>query len=299
VFGWTAEEAVGQLADITFTPEDRGERVPAKEREAAARDGRVPNVRWHHRKDGRRIFIDGIASALRDADGTLTGFLKIGQDVTERRRADERQKTLLAELQHRVRNILAVIRSIARRSADGGDTVEGYAQHLDGRITALARTQALLTREVQAGVDLEGLLLDELVMQAAQPDQFKVTGAPVSLAPKAAEVLGLALHELATNSVKYGALSTGDGRVDVRWTLLEGEEGPQLSLIWSEFGVRIGSEPRRRGFGTELITERVPYELQGSGTMDFRETGLVATIEFPLTETGSILQTDDSVRGAG
>lgn len=292
VFGWSAEEAVGQLADIVFTPEDRAAGVPAKEREGAARDGWVPNVRWHLRKDGARVFIEGIASALRDAAGELTGFLKIGQDVTQRRRAEEHQKTLLAELQHRVRNIMAMIRSIARRTAESAETVEDYVQHLEGRISAMARTQALLTREVQAEVDLQGLILDELEMQAAQPRDYVVGGPDVSLPAKAAEVLGLAIHELATNSVKYGALSEKDGRIDVRWALLEGEETPQLSLIWSEFGVTIPGEPGRRGFGTELITQRVPYELQGSGTMEFRPTGLVVTVEFPLADRPSLLQTD-------
>lgn len=298
VFGWSAEEAIGQMAEITFTPEDRAESEPAKEREVAAQEGRAPNVRWHMRKDGKRIFIEGIASPLRDGSGALTGFLKIGQDVTERQRAEEHQKTLLAELQHRVRNIMAMIRSVARRTQESAETVEDYAQHLEGRISAMARTQALLTRGVHAEVDLEGLVRDELEMQAAQPGQYIVTGPDVSLPAKAAEVLGLALHELATNSVKYGVLSGNDGRVDVRWALLDGEKAPQLSLIWSERGVRIDNEPSRRGFGTELVTERVPYELEGAGTMEFTPDGLIATIEFPLAERLSILQTDEGLSGS-
>ncbi|MBB3909548.1 PAS domain S-box protein [Sphingomonas desiccabilis] len=293
VFGWTEAEAVGQFAEITFTPEDRAGGKAAEERDAAARDGRVPDVRWHFRKDGKRIFIEGIASALRDEDGELTGFLKIGQNVTERRRAEERQNILLAELQHRVRNIMAMLRSVARRTGETAETVDDYVQHFEGRISAMARTQALLTRDVNAAVDLQNLLLDELEMQAAQPEQYRITGPDVSLPPKAAEVLGLALHELATNAVKYGALSGEHGWIDVRWALLGGEGKPLLSLIWSELGVSIDGAPSRQGFGTELITQRVPYELQGTGTMEFRPTGLVATLEFPLEDIPSILQTDD------
>lgn len=300
VFGWTAEEAVGQFMDMTFTPEDRAKGEPANERAGAARDGRAPDVRWHICKAGERVFVDGVTTALRDADGTLTGFLKIGQDVTERRRAEEslrgseqRARLLLAELQHRVRNIMAMIRSVARRTGETAETVDDYVQHLEGRISAMARTQALLTRDMHAAVDLQSLILDELSMQAAQPGQYSVTGPDVSLPPKAAEVLGLAIHELATNAVKYGALSERGRRLDVRWALLEGEEAPQLSLVWSEFGTRIDGEPTRSGFGTELITQRVPYELQGTGTMEFRPTGLVATLEFPLADLPSILQTDE------
>lgn len=192
-----------------------------------------------------------------------------------------------------MRNILAMIRSIARRTGETTETVEDYVQHLEGRVSAMARTQALLTRDVGAEVDLQNLLLDELETQAAQPDEYRITGPDVALPPKAAEVLGLALHELATNSVKYGALRGTGGRLDVRWALLDGDETPQLSLIWSETGVDLPKDSRRQGFGTELITNRVPYELHGTGTMEFTPHGLVATIEFPLTNAASILQTDE------
>jgi PAS domain S-box-containing protein len=291
VFGWTEAEVLGELADITFTAEDRANGVPAEEREGAAREGWVPNVRWHCRKDGSRVFIEGIASALRDGSGGLYGFLKIGQDVTERRRSEEYQKTLLSELQHRVRNMMAMIRSVARRTGETAETVEDYVQHLEGRISAMARTQALLTREVRAAVDLENAIRDELEMQAARPDQYTMRGPRVSLPPKAAEVLGLALHELATNATKYGALTAADGRIDVRWKVTEGTDAPHLHLTWSETGVHGAQGPRRQGFGTELITQRVPYELCGTGTMEFRDTGLVACIDFPIVDMPSILQT--------
>jgi two-component sensor histidine kinase/GAF domain-containing protein len=224
-------------------------------------------------------------------------------NITERKRAEQalqaserHAKTLLAELQHRVRNILAMIRSVARRTGETTETVEDYVQHLEGRISAMARTQALLTREVGAMVDLQNLILDELEMQAAQPGRYRLTGPDVSLPAKAAEVLGLALHELATNSIKYGALSSKDGRIDVRWALLEGDAAPQLSLIWSEHGLSLRGGARRSGFGTELITQRVPYELQGTGTLELRPSGLVATIEFPLEERSSVLQTNEGVQ---
>jgi PAS domain S-box-containing protein len=423
VFGWTREEAIGRPAGITFTPEDQAERVPEREIEIAARDGEAPDVRWHQRNDGSHVYIEGKTSPLYNEDGSIRGFLKIGQDVSERRsalealeaselrmrtlvtgipqmvfrshgtgeriwgspqwieytgvsfeesvgygwldgmhpedrestlaawsgvegrgeyycehrilhaatgdyrwhqtraaplrdkdgsiiewlgtstdveelrRLQQRQGLLLAELQHRVRNILAMLRSVAGRTAETAESVEDYWQHLEGRISTMARTQGLLTRGIGSGLDLQNLVLDELLAQAAKPDRFSVTGPDVTLSGKAAEVLGLAIHELATNSVKYGALSADDGRVDIRWALLEGEDKPRLSIIWSEFGVRMNEAPRRPGFGMELITERVPYELQGSGSMDFRDCGLVATIEFPLLETPSILQTDAQVGG--
>ena len=238
-----------------------------------------------------------------DVDGKVVAIIHHVADVTTEHRAVEslqaserRAQTLLAELQHRVRNILAMIRSIARRTGETAETPEDYVQHLEGRITAMARTQAMLTSDVDAEVDLQDMVLEELVMQAAQPGQYSVSGPDVSLPGKAAEVLGLAVHELATNSTKYGALSTEKGHIDVRWALLEGDEVPQLSLVWTETGLNLTARPKRVGFGTELVTERVPYELNGTGTLDFRPTGLVATIEFPLEKVGSVLQTDEGVR---
>lgn len=423
VFGWTREEAVGRPAGITFTAADQAERVPEREIETAAREGEAADVRWHQRKDGSHVFIEGTTSPLYNEDGSIRGFLKIGQDVSERRSAQEaleaseqrlrtlvtgipqmvfrsrstgertwgspqwieytgvsfeesvgfgwldgmhpddrectiaawsgveehgeyhcehrirhaatgeyrwhqtraaplrdkdgtivewlgtstdvedlrrlqqRQELLLAELQHRVRNILAMLRSVAGRTAETAETVEDYWQHLEGRISTMARTQGLLTRGIGSGVDLQNLVLDELLAQSAKANRFSVTGPDVTLPGKAAEVLGLAVHELATNSVKYGALSVEDGRIDIRWALLEGDEKQRLSIIWSEFGVRMSEPPRRQGFGMELITERVPYELQGTGSMDFKDTGLVATIEFPLLDAPSILQTDANLKG--
>ncbi|WP_375382896.1 PAS domain S-box protein [uncultured Sphingomonas sp.] len=280
---WQAHDASGCLVD----PEDwpsaralRGERAfPGLEMRYTAEDG---SEEWTK-----------VSSApLWDAAGEVSGAVVAIHDITALKRANQLQQLLLAELQHRVRNILAMIRSVARQTAETAETVESYAQHLEGRISTMARTQALLTRGTGAGVDLQTIVLDELAAQSAKAHHFTVTGPNVPLPGKAAEVLSLAVHELTTNSVKYGALSVGSGRIDVRWALLDGEEWPRLSLIWSEFGIALSSSQPRKGFGTELIMERVPYELEGVGSMEFRPDGLVTTIEFPLRETPSILQTN-------
>lgn len=240
--------------------------------------------RWHQTR----------ASPLRDDDGRIVEWLGTSTDVEELRALQRRQELLVAELQHRVRNLLAMIRSIGRRTAASAGSVDDYAQHLEGRISALARTQALLTREIGRGVDLQNLVLDELEAQAAPPGRYMVKGDDVSLPPKAAEVLTLAVHELATNAVKYGALAQGDGRIEIGWSVegAGGAEPPRLRFTWTEFGVTMDSGPRREGFGTELITSRVPYELKGEGRLDFRSTGVAATIRFPLVAGASVLQTD-------
>ncbi|HTV79765.1 MAG TPA: sensor histidine kinase, partial [Steroidobacteraceae bacterium] len=199
----------------------------------------------------------------------------------------------LAELQHRVRNVLAVIRSMMRRSSESQDSLSEYVQHLEGRLSALARTQVLLTRAADARVDLEDLIRDELLAQAANEERVTISGPRVGLGPKAAEVVSLAIHELTTNAVKYGALTRESATLSIGWQVEERASVPWLKLLWSELGVSVtGTAPRRHGFGTELITRRVPYELKGKGTLEMRPGGIECELEFPLLDRASILQTD-------
>jgi two-component sensor histidine kinase len=291
---------VGRSAEVIVTPEDRDAGVPRQEMEQASREGSAPDVRWHLCKDGRRVFIDGRTVALRHRNGSLRGFLKIGQDTTGRRRDEERQAVLLAELQHRVRNVLAMVRALVGRGRDTGSVAE-FRAALDGRIAALARTQTLLTRHADDdGVDLEHLVRDEVTAQMDEAGRAALAGPAVTLSPKAAEVLSLAIHELATNATKHGAFAAKAGRVAVNWRVEARPPGPWLHLAWQESGVALEpGAPERMGFGTELITRRVPYELGGEGRIAFGPGGLRCEIAFPLLDGGSTLQTDAPVRLRG
>jgi PAS domain S-box-containing protein len=275
VFGWPPEEAVGAPADMTFTPEDRAQGAPEQERATAREEGRAPNVRWHLRKDGSRVFIEGAAVALRSEAG-LTGFLKIGQDVTARMRAQEHERMLLAELQHRVRNTLAVVRSIARRTAESSATVEEMSDHLQGRLAAFSRVQAAVTRDPTGGVDLTNLVEDELLAHATREGpRLRIEGGDIALQPKAAESISLAIHELTTNAVKYGALSGRTGAVEVRWGLENGGGGGErLRFEWVERGAAPPANDARPGFGTELLLRTLPYELDAETRMDFNADGM-------------------------
>lgn len=292
IFGWTAHEIIGQPGSALFTDEDRADGVPERETALARRRGAAPNVRWHRRRDGTRVFIDGQTVALRSGEGALRGYMKIGQDTTERRRDQERQALLLAELQHRVRNVLAMVRSVIAKG--GGASIEEFRAHLIGRISAMARTQALLTRGAGVGVDLDGLVREELFSQTLDAQWRIAPGPVVTLAPNAAEVLTLVVHELATNALKYGGLSQEDGRVHVSWSIKRVDAVRWLELTWQESGVRLmAPAPRRVGFGTELITSRIPYELRGRGVIDLQPGGLCCMITFPLVPGQSILQSDN------
>lgn len=232
-------------------------------------------------------------SPVRDEAGVIFGAFLILVETTERVRAGQARNLMVAELQHRVRNILAVIRSIVSRTAETSETVEDLSAHLDGRLAALARTQVLLTRSPGTGVDLEGLVRDELLAQVADEDRISIAGPEILLSPKAAEVMTLAVHELATNATKYGALSDSQGRIDIRWTVSPRDGMDWLAFHWGESGVKIAAAaPRRTGFGAVLIEQRVPYELTGSGALTFAPGGVQCAIAFPLLPIRSVLQTD-------
>jgi two-component system CheB/CheR fusion protein len=207
------------------------------------------------------------------------------RSVNEELRAEERQRLLLAELQHRVRNTLGVIRSIARRTAESSSSVEEYASHLDGRLNAFARAQALVTRDPEGGVDFEYLVVEELLAyNAREGEQVRVSGPRVRLQPKAAETFALAVHELATNALKYGALNRPTGRIEISWRLDESADPVELVFEWRERGGPPVNPPPRKGFGTELLERTLAFEFKGQTTMLYTPSGLQCTIAIPLSK---------------
>ncbi|WP_448031370.1 CheR family methyltransferase [Bradyrhizobium liaoningense] len=221
----------------------------------------------------------------RSIDNFIAGVVITFVDVTAITRAEERQRLLLAELQHRVRNTLGVVRSIARRSAETSSTVEEYASHLDGRLNAFARTQALVTRDPEGGVDLEYLVIEELLAyNAREGEQMRVSGPKVRFQPKAAETFALAIHELATNALKYGALSQPAGRIEVTWRVDESPDPAELMFEWRERGGPPVAPRPRKGFGAELLERTLAFELKGQTMMTFNPAGLQCTIIIPLSK---------------
>jgi len=219
----------------------------------------------------------------RSIDNFIAGVVITFIDVTAITRAEERQRLLLAELQHRVRNTLGVIRSIARRSAETSTSVDEYASHLDGRLNAFARTQAMVTRDPEGGIDLTYLVVEELLSyNAREGEQLRVSGPPVRFQPKAAETFALAIHELATNAIKYGALSQPSGRIAVSWRVDDVSDPTQLVFDWREKGGPPVKSPQRKGFGSELLERTVAFELKGQTTLTYDPSGLHCTIAIPL-----------------
>ncbi|SER11199.1 two-component system, chemotaxis family, CheB/CheR fusion protein [Faunimonas pinastri] len=190
-----------------------------------------------------------------------------------------------SQLQHTVRNILAVTRSLVRRTAANSETAEEMASHLEGRLDALARVQNFALLSSDQTVDLEYLVAEEIVFyNAREGEQVFLSGPPIKLSDRAAELFGLAIHELATNAVKFGALTSSSGHISIHWELDEAASPSHLRFHWEETDVDIaGEEPARQGYGFELLQSMLAYELRAQTSLRLEPDGLKCTIEMPLT----------------
>ena len=209
------------------------------------------------------------------------------REIAERRAAESHRELLINELNHRVKNTLATVQSVAAQTLRTGQIESDVRERLDARLMALSDAHNLLTEH-----NWQGASLDEVVEMALRPyradgdNRFAVDGPPVALSPQTALAFAMSLHELATNAAKYGALSSNEGRVELRWAI-EGDTGSRLRMIWSERGGPLVKPPSREGFGTRLIQRGLAAELGGSVSLDYAEAGLVCTIDAPVPQLTS------------
>lgn len=205
-------------------------------------------------------------------------------EATERAALLEKEmQTLRQEAQHSIRNILSVVRSIARQSVTSAQSIEEYQDHLDGRIGAFARVQAAIGRSPGRGVDFASLLADELISFGVRLDsQATIEGDPVRLRDKPAGLIGLAVHELIINSFTFGALAAG-APLHVSWMREAGDDEPDLRIDWTEHGVMPGFDGRqqKRGFGSRVLQEAIAYELAGSTLFDLADGRFACRIRLP------------------
>jgi PAS domain S-box-containing protein len=229
--------------------------------------------RWHQTR--ARPMNSGTQTEEGEWIGTMT-------DIHDLRSTQDQQRVLVAELHHRTRNLLAVVQSIALRTLRTSASLAGFGEEFVGRLQALGRVQELLARADQEAVELRALIDAELIAhggEGADPSKLWVEGPPVAIPAGPAQTLALALHELATNSVKYGALKQPAGKLAVSWAAKD--DGRRVLLEWRESGVPIPASPQRKGFGSDLIERALPYQLGAETMLEFNPDGVRCAIVVP------------------
>ena len=257
-------------ADLPIQRAARGEKVDDEELEV-------------HFPDGDRKTLLVRAATLRGAAGEVHGAVAAAVDITDRKRHAERQQLLLNELNHRVKNTLATVQSIAVQTLRNAENTVQARHHFEGRLIALSRVHNILTLENWEGASLRSVIADSIApYRDEERERFETEGPNVSVPAKYALALAMALHELCTNAVKYGALSNEKGRVRIEWNLSARNGSPQLTIRWTEVGGPPVRPPSRRGFGSRLIELGLKQDLGGNVQIDFASTGVSCMIEAPL-----------------
>lgn len=409
LLGYSSEEMIGHDSDVIFTPEDRANGVPERERRESQQRGRVKDERWHMRRDGTRFWGSGLMMPLKDRPGqnvkilrdftaqhnaeqqlresreqfrllatsipqlvfrtqpngqrtwgspqwasftgladmesrglgwldgihpddrerTLTGWrnavskgeyycehrvLRIDDgtyrwhqtrakpvdpehpatsewvgtsaDIHDLRTLQDTQALLMAELQHRTRNLLAVVQAVAQQIRRSAQTVEEFVDQFAIRLRALSRVQGILSRSDDHIATLSSIIEAELAAYVSEYDmqrRIHVHGPNLTLDAGATQTLALALHELTTNAVKHGALGNVDGTLEIMWVIEEEySEDCALALLWIERGVPLTQAPARTGYGMELVQRALPYQLGAKTTVDFEPEGLRCAIRVPF-----------------
>jgi len=275
IFGYTAEEAVGQPITIVI-PQDRHdeERTILTRLRRGERIEHFETVR--QRKHGSLIWVSLTISPVRNAEGKIVGASKIARDITEQRRTGDLIATLAREAEHRSKNVLATVQATVNLSQS--DTPEGLKQAIEGRIQALANVNSLFVDSHWIGAELSTMATREFAPYSQKSKtRVRINGPQVLLEPSTGQTIAVILHELATNAAKYGALSAANGSIDLQWSH---EADGRLHLRWTETGGPAVETPTRNGFGRRVI-EQMIAQLKGKTCFDWRADGLVCEITLP------------------
>ena len=206
------------------------------------------------------------------------------RDVTEQRKMEAQQQTLMGELDHRVRNVLTTVSALARRALRESHSLEEFGETFQGRLDALARTQELLTRAPQAAVEIPEILRLELGAQGAQEGRsFNLHGPEISLPPRAIQAFAMVIHELTTNAVKHGALASPEGRVAISWEMHPGEgTANRVVFRWREHCPNVDTSPARQGYGSRVLESTLRHSLGGTSQFTLNPDGAEFVAEFQL-----------------
>jgi PAS domain S-box-containing protein len=277
-------------------PDDIG-RVEQFRSEAFHQRRREYNVEYRIiRPDGELRWVESRCFISFSSGGHPHRVVGVSIDVTERKRVEEQQCMLVAELDHRVKNVLATVSAIVTQTQDPKSSLGDFVTALASRIEALARTHELLSQSHWSGVSLTEIARRELSPYAA--DNVEIGGPSVTLKAEAAQAVAMVLHELTTNAAKYGAFSDRNGCVSLRWRWLRNGSTGRLAIEWQEIGGPLVLPPRRRGYGTDVIGELVPFELDGTVELTFPRDGVKCCIEIPAEWVSKAAPLDNEVRGS-
>jgi PAS domain S-box-containing protein len=294
ILGWTAEEMVGRPATAFFVQEDREKGVPQREMTAALSVGRGSDERWHLRKDGTTFWASGEMMVLRADDDTVIGFIKILRDRTHERDQADRQRLLMHELGHRMKNTLSVVQSIATQSLRNATSVEDASVKLQSRISAYSKAHDLLLQKNWVSATLGNIVEAAKISIGLQgSERIKVEGPELELGPQAALSFSLVLHELLTNAMKYGALSNNAGHIHVSWRIEDIDGEDCLSIDWRERDGPTVADPTRVGFGSRLIVSSL--SAYGNADVAYNPGGVVLTAKMSLSKIqfrGDLAQID-------
>lgn len=283
ILGRSAEDILG-CTDMEILPSDGAAALMAVKREVLAtgeaKRAEIPledarGIRWH----------DLHIEPLRNEADEITGLICASVDVTERKEGEAHLRLLLRELTHRSKNLLAVIQAMARQTANHAGSTDAFLKQFGSRLQALAASHDLLVRESWHGASLGELIRSQLAKYLdGAAVQVSIDGPAIALKPEAAQNLGLALHELAINAAKFGALSVPAGRVSITWTRRETAVDNALDLDWREnLGPKVKAR-RKKGFGTMVIERNLARALDAEVKMDFDPDGLHCHIVIPASQ---------------
>ena len=230
-----------------------------------------------HAGETRWVAVD--SSIIRDLQNTPVGLLGVARDITGRKRAEENQRALNAELDHRVKNVLATVSAVITQTQEASSSHADFVAGLDRRIKSLGRTHELLSESRWRGVSLAEIVRREFAPYAT--GNAKVGGPNVILKPEATQAVATVLHELTTNAAKYGAFSNRSGRVLVRWRWPKNGSHDQLVIDWQEIGGPPVLAPSHSGYGTCTIRELIPFELGGAVDLVFASHGTRCRLDIP------------------
>ncbi len=275
LFGYLSEEVIGKPITIVIPPERMHEEALILD--CIRRGDRIEHYETvRRRKDGSLMDVSLTISPVRDAAGNIAGASKIARDITDRKRSEAQMSVLAREAEHRAKNLLANVAAMVALSQS--DTPDGIKQAIAGRIEALANVHSLFARSRWTGAELGTLVKQELSPYSRGGElRTRIDGPTVMLKPDLAQAMAVAVHELATNAAKYGALSDAKGRVRVEWSHTS---GGQLVLRWKEEGGPPVKPPTREGFGTHMIVTMIRGQ-QGDVQLDWPADGLLCAIVLP------------------